>query len=236
MGHRLFVPHMAYVPIQHYSTDNPENLKIVDKDEQIYGEMYITDWWWRTQQVFMDFGVQNATIIPVLLATDKTVLTEHARDMAQWPVYMTIGNLSHEIQRSRVRPGGMIVGLIPIHKRKSFDVKIEMYHPTMGVITKNTYNNRHLLDKILGLPFENWPDIIVLGSAVIESLLIIWADENVHPILAGMSVDYKEQVVITGIKSGMQCSIYQISPKEPKDLCQMWSKRTYKSTRAQLAL
>lgn len=38
-------------------------------------------------------------------------------------------------------------------------------------------------------------------------------DRNVqqcNPIIAGMSVDYQEQVVITGIKSGMQCSICHV--------------------------
>ena len=84
----------------------------------------------------------------MLLATDKTVLMEHAGDMAQWPVYLTIGNLSHEIRRSRIRPGGMIVGLIPIHKRDFFEVKMEIYHQTMGVITK--YNSKcHVLRKVI---------------------------------------------------------------------------------------
>ncbi len=89
------------------------------------------------------------------MATDKTVLTEHAGDIAQWPVYLTIGNLSHEIRRSRVRPGGLMVGLIPIHKGDSFDVKMEIYHQTMRVITKDKCSNRHSLDKFPGLRFGN---------------------------------------------------------------------------------
>ena len=155
IGHCPFAPHMAYVPVQRYSTDNPENPEIVNEDEQIYGEMHTADWWWRTQQALIDSGVQNATIIPVLLATDKTVLTEHAGDIAQWPVYLTIGNLSHEIRRSRVKPGGMMVGLIPIYKGDSFDVKMEIYQQTMGIITKGKCNNRHSSDKFPGLRFEN---------------------------------------------------------------------------------
>ena len=84
----------------------------------------------------------------MLLATDKTVLTKHAGDMAQWPVYLTICNLSHEIQRSGIRPGGMMVGLIPIHKRDSLEVKIEIYHQTMGVITK-CKSKCHILRKVI---------------------------------------------------------------------------------------
>ncbi len=84
----------------------------------------------------MDSSAQNATVIPVLLAIDKMVLTEHEGDMVQWPVYLTIGNLSHRIRKSRIRPGGMMVGLIPIHKGDSLEVKMEIYHQNMGVITK----------------------------------------------------------------------------------------------------
>ena len=117
--------------------------------------MYTADWWWRTQQALIDSGIQNATIILVPLATNKTVFTERARDMAQWPVYLTIGNLSHEIRRSPVRPEGMMVDLIPIYKEDSFDVKMEIYHQTIEIITKSKCNNRHSSDKFPGLRFEN---------------------------------------------------------------------------------
>ncbi len=103
--------------------------------------MHTADWWWTTQQSLIDSGIHNATIIPVLLATDKTVLTEHTGDMAQWPVYLTIGNLSHEIRRSRSRPGGIMVGLIPIYKGDSVEVKMEIYHQTMGMITKGMFKS-----------------------------------------------------------------------------------------------
>ncbi len=77
----------------------------------------------------------------MLLATDKIVFIEYARDMVQWPIYLIIGNLSHEIRRSRSRPGGMMVGLIPIHKGDLLQVKIEIYHQTMGMITKGMFKS-----------------------------------------------------------------------------------------------
>ncbi len=103
--------------------------------------MYIADWWWTIQQSLIDFGIHNATIIPVLLATDKTVLNKHLGDMAQWPVYLTIGNLSHEIRRSRSRAGGMRVSLIPTHKGDPLEIKIEIYHQTMGMIRKSVFKS-----------------------------------------------------------------------------------------------
>ncbi len=42
--------------------------------------------------------------------------------------------------------------------------------------------------------------------------------------------------MITGIKSGMQCSMYQVFPEEHENLCKTWALRTYESTWAQIAL
>ena len=103
-----------------------------------------------------------------------------------------------------------MVGLIPIHKEDLFDIKIEIYYQTIGVITKDKCRNKHLSDKFLDLHFWNWPDITALESAIIKYLLIICANENVwqyHAIVIGISVNYKKQVVIIGIKLDIQCSM-----------------------------
>lgn len=83
------------------------------------------------------------------------MLKEYIRDIVQWPVYLTTGNSSHKIWRLRIRLRGMMVGFIPIHKEDSFDMKIEIYHRTMRVITKSRCNNRHLSDKFPSLRFRN---------------------------------------------------------------------------------
>ena len=72
-----------------------------------------------------------------------------------------------------------------------------------------------------------------------ESLLMICADENVrkyHLIIAGTSVNYKEQVVITDIKSDMQYSICQVLSIKRKNLCKKWPKKIYEYTLSQVAL
>lgn len=44
IGNRLFAPHMAFVPVRRYSTNNPDNDDINgNKDERIYGEMHTAD-------------------------------------------------------------------------------------------------------------------------------------------------------------------------------------------------
>lgn len=78
------------------------------------------------------------------MVTDKTVLIKHAKNIAQQPLYLTIGNLSYEIQRLRVGPGRMMVGLILIHKGDLFNVKIETYHQIIEVITREKCNKRYI--------------------------------------------------------------------------------------------
>ena len=55
-----------------------------------------------------------------------------------------------------------------------------------------------------------------------------------YPILTSVIVDYKEQVLITGIKTNMQCSICHISPQEREKLTKTWPPRTHKSIWSQL--
>lgn len=152
--------------------------------------------------------------------------------MAQCPVYLIIGNLSHKIQRLGIRLRGMIVGLIPIHKRDFLKIKIEIYYQTMRVIIK-CKSNCHIMRIVI------WPNITALEKAEIEGLLMMCAHKNVqqcHPIITSISVNYEEQVIITGIKLGMQCSICLVPPNKREDLCKKWQIRTDKRTVSQLAL
>lgn len=41
-------------------------------------------------------------------------------DMVQWPIYLTIENLSYEIKRSLIRPRGQIIDVITQGMFKSF--------------------------------------------------------------------------------------------------------------------
>ena len=105
----------------------------------------------------------------------------------------------------------------------------------MGVITKSKCNNKHSSDKFPGLRFENWSNIIALKNVAVKGLLMMCANRNVwecHLIVASMSIDYKEQVVIISIKSGMQYLMSQVPPKERENFCKMWPKRTHNSMHA----
>ncbi|KAJ7862153.1 hypothetical protein B0H14DRAFT_2740924 [Mycena olivaceomarginata] len=56
--------------------------------------MHTAEWWWRTQKV-VEKRRAGATIVPVIISTDKTQTTMF-RNKAAYPVYMTIGNITKE--------------------------------------------------------------------------------------------------------------------------------------------
>ena len=88
IGYEPFAENLTYVPVRVYSTR--------EKISRLYHEMYTGDWWWERQTQLPN----GATIIPLLLGTDKTLLTMLHGDLSAWPIYLTIGNLDAETQRS----------------------------------------------------------------------------------------------------------------------------------------
>lgn len=72
-----------------------------------------------------------------------------------------------------------MVGFIPIYKGNSFVIKIVIYHQTIIEIIKNKYNNKHWLDKLLDMCFENYLDITLLKNGAIENLLIMCINKNI---------------------------------------------------------
>ena len=53
-------------------------------------------------------------------------------------------------------------------------------------------------------------------------------------VVAGLMVDYKEQIFIIGIKTNMQCSICHIPPKKKEFVIRLWESQTHQSTWNQL--
>ncbi|KAF8531730.1 hypothetical protein JB92DRAFT_3086534 [Gautieria morchelliformis] len=59
------------------------------EEEQIINEMWTMQWWWDMQEKLPS----SATIAPVILAPDKTQLSQFSGDNQAWPVYISIGNI-----------------------------------------------------------------------------------------------------------------------------------------------
>ena len=75
------------------------------------------------------------------------------------------------------------------------------------------------------MPFLTCSRLIVTNVVLDIALLKIYKEgieiqcvdsfkQRCYPVFAGLIVDYKEQVLITGIKANMQCSICHVIPKK----------------------
>ncbi len=58
---------------------------------------------------------RNATIVPIIISSDKTQLTTF-RNKTAYPVYLTLGNLPKNIRRKPSRQGLILLGYLPTTK------------------------------------------------------------------------------------------------------------------------
>lgn len=63
LSHGPFNDNFIYAPKHHYTLEG----------RRVYNKIHTGDWWWSQQEQLPE----NATVVPLLLATNKTVLTQH---------------------------------------------------------------------------------------------------------------------------------------------------------------
>lgn len=143
LGYPPFAPHLTYAPEYHINANMWETAQRNEKwgsanndeDDRTYTEMHTGNWWWHTQDNLPD----GATVVPILLGSDKTQITSLAGDEAAWPVYITLGNLDRATRRSQHEPGTMLLGFIPIIKGvddSSRQLKSHVYHKAIGIMLR----------------------------------------------------------------------------------------------------
>jgi hypothetical protein len=55
-------------------------------------------------------------VAPVIIASDKTNLTDFGGDKVAWPVYLTIGNICKEVRRQPTSHAAILIGYVPVIK------------------------------------------------------------------------------------------------------------------------
>ncbi|KAH9953931.1 hypothetical protein BC827DRAFT_1273072 [Russula dissimulans] len=88
-GNPEFACDLIFAPERHYLDS--------EKTHRVYSEMHTGDWWWSVQ-TSLELQWPGATIIPLVVSSDKTQLTLFWNKMA-YPVYLTIGNVPKDICR-----------------------------------------------------------------------------------------------------------------------------------------
>jgi hypothetical protein len=130
----------------------------------------------------MDAVKPGATIIPIIISSDKTQLTLF-RNKSAYPIYMTIGNIPKEIRKKPSSRAYILLGYLPTtrlenitNKSRKRRIIANLYHACVGRILE---------------PLE---------SAGIDGIWMSTGSGNLyraHPILAAFVGDYPEQLLVT---------------------------------------
>ncbi|EIW86022.1 hypothetical protein CONPUDRAFT_45251 [Coniophora puteana RWD-64-598 SS2] len=137
---------MAYEPEHVYD----------DKEAKVrrYDEMWTGDWWWETQvrrvPPLYDFELnellafqgrlpEGAVVAPVILASDKTALSQFSGNKTAWPVYMTLGNISKDVRRQASSGATILLGYLPVAKLGGLE-SYRLFHHCMNIILEPLIN------------------------------------------------------------------------------------------------
>lgn len=137
LGHKPFAKNTTWAPIQ-----------LFQNNTRVYNEMYTATWWWQTQDKLPD----GATLVPIIIGVDKTLLTAFRGDLSAWPVYLTVGNLTTDLRYSQIEPSKILLALLPIPKfldpkdPSNRKLRAELYQSCMAIIFKRRLPNHFHYD------------------------------------------------------------------------------------------
>ncbi|KAG5642676.1 hypothetical protein DXG03_002334 [Asterophora parasitica] len=179
-GDPHFTQILVFTPEQHY----------VDRDAgvQLFHDMHTGKWWWEMQKT-VEARSPGATIIPVILSSDKTVVTLFGNKTA-YPIYLTIGTLPKEIRRKPSQHGHILIGYLPTTRLEQITNQASRRH-----ISTNLFHA--CLTKIV----EPLKEAGISGIYMASSDGIV---RRCHPMLADYIGDYPEQLLVTLIKNDLE--------------------------------
>ncbi|KAH8977887.1 hypothetical protein EDB86DRAFT_2816589, partial [Lactarius hatsudake] len=147
---------------------------------------YTADWWWSVQ-TSLEARRPGATVIPLIISSDKTQLTLF-RNKEAYPVYMGIGNIPKDVRQKPSRYAQMLIGYIPTTKLAGIT--------NMAARRRAVANLFHsCMEKVLG-------PIHAYGETGIAMLSGDGTWRRCHPIFATFVGDYPEQGLVTCTRYG----------------------------------
>ncbi|KAI0039510.1 hypothetical protein FA95DRAFT_1504079 [Auriscalpium vulgare] len=178
-GNPEFLAHMTFAPERHYAD---EDLTI-----PLYHQMYTGRWWWKVQKTLEALN-PGATVVPVIISTDKTQITQF-RNHSAYPVYLTIGNIAKEIRRQPSKHAQVLVGYLPTTR---------LLHIKDAVARTGALANlfHACMRRIFGMLKDHSRDgtPMASGDGVVR---------RCHPIFATFIGDYPEQALVACVKYGL---------------------------------
>ncbi|KAL0572146.1 hypothetical protein V5O48_009824 [Marasmius crinis-equi] len=177
-GDPAHAQYLQFLPERHYADP--------DKTIRVYHELHTGAWWWATQKA-VEKDKPGATIVPVILSTDKTQITIF-RNKSAYPIYLTIGNLPKDIRRKPSKQGQILVGYLPTSNLKHI---------------KNKASRRRAIANLFHACMSNI--VAPLRKAGLDGVVL--EDGNgvrrrCHPIHCAYVGDYPEHVLVTCTYTG----------------------------------
>ncbi|KAI9432312.1 hypothetical protein BJY52DRAFT_1132789 [Lactarius psammicola] len=179
-GDPEFTRQLVFSPQRHYQ--DPHHTT------QIFSEMHTGKWWWSVQQS-LEARNPGATVIPIIISSDKTQLTLF-RSKSAYPVYLSIGNIPKDTRRKVSQRAQLLVGYIPTTRLQHIKNKASR--------RRALANLYHVCMRKLLSPIES------LGETGIAMATGDGVWYRCHPILSSVIGDYPEQSLITCTFNG-QC-------------------------------
>ncbi|KAI0040396.1 hypothetical protein FA95DRAFT_1502921 [Auriscalpium vulgare] len=188
-GNPEFLSSMKFTPERHYADD--------DHEVPVYSDMN-TGRWWHSMQMRLEANTPGATIVPLILSSDKTQVTEF-RNKSAYPLYLTIGNISKDIRRQPSKRAQILLGYLPAARLSHIKedetrrrATANLFHACVRKITSPTRSHA-----LAGTPMAS-------GDGVVR---------RCHPIFAVFIGDYPEQVLVACVKSG-ECAKCMVDATE----------------------
>ncbi|KAJ6457475.1 hypothetical protein C8R47DRAFT_1328444 [Mycena vitilis] len=189
IGNPAFKDVMCYIPEKVFTAR--------EGGQEVINEMWTAGWWWEIQKRLPP----GSTIAPLILSSDKTMLSNFRGDNSAWPVYLTIGNIGKETRRTVSANATILIGYLPIPKFDCFDkntrslAKYRLFHQCMAAIMES---------------------LIKAGSSGTDMVCADSMVRNIWPIFAAYVADYPEQCLTSCCKEN-RCPICTVKPDERGD-------------------
>ncbi|KAG1732170.1 hypothetical protein EDD22DRAFT_960408 [Suillus occidentalis] len=185
-----YLEHLTYAPERRFADE--------EKSERIYDELMSGDWAWETQTLLPD----GATLVPVILSSDKTQLCQFRGDKTAYPVYLTIGNISKSIRRKPSFRAQKLIGYLPTVSLDGKDlstdnarlIRAQLFHYAMGVVTSSL----RAVSPTDGIELTSGDGVVRLG----------------FPVVAAYVADYPEQALVTCTRYSQTCPKCSVSKDE----------------------
>ncbi|QRW12422.1 hypothetical protein RhiLY_11421 [Ceratobasidium sp. AG-Ba] len=183
---------MCWRPVRHWTCRR--------KKSRRRDELWTADWMWDMQEKIKD---EYATLIPYIVMSDETRLTNFAGDKRAHPVYLTVGNIPKRLRRRVSKRATILIGYLPVPKldcessdEEKRTIKRDLFHRCMEEI------------------------LAPLVEASTTGELAPCADgyvRRIYPKLAAYVGDFPEQCKVACTKQ-THCPLCTVHPKNRGDL------------------